>query len=103
MAKVPSIDTEIKIDAEAHSRLTAGSDASLQIAGAANPVPVRVLDAFNAAKQHQVAAGDEAFVVFLLIDHPKVSYESVTRGVAFDVLDNGRKVGSGKVLSRVDL
>ena len=104
MSKFPSIDAEVKINADAGSavRLVAGSDASITIAGTQGSLPVRVLDAFNSSKEHYAANGDDAFVVFLMIGHPDVSYEAVVRNASFAIVIGDRVVGSGKVLSRVE-
>jgi hypothetical protein len=104
MAKVPSIDADIKLGAGAAGvRLVAGSETFIMVRGSDDCLPVRVLDLLTSAKTREAVAGNEAFAVLLLIKHPKVSYASVARGVEFQIIDGGKAVGSGKVLSRVDL
>lgn len=101
MVKIPSIEADIKMLPEGSFTFTAGSN--LKIATPSNQaVEVRVLDAFSSRKTHTIEAGDDAFVVFLLVDYPTVSYEGLKAGARFDIVDGGNVIGGGIVQARVE-
>jgi hypothetical protein len=106
MVKIPSIEADIKMIARDAAKrsisFTAGSNLKLSIPASPAILDVRVLDAFTSRKAHTVEAGDEAFVVFLLVDYPTVSYQELKTGARFEIIDNADVVGSGIVQARVE-
>lgn len=104
MVKVPSIEAEVTVrPAEDGGRgFAAGANLEIAKTGTSNRWSVRVLDALSSRKSHHIEPGDDAFVVFLLIDSPRISYDALTPGTRFDIIDAGQVVGSGIVQARVD-
>ena len=106
MAKIPSIEADIKMKAAADggpdTTFAAGSSLMIAVASTTMLLEVRVLDALSGRKSHNVGAGDSAFVVFLLINHPTVSYDGLRAGARFEIVSGGQTVGAGVVQARVD-
>jgi len=106
MVKIPSIEADIKMrpmdDGGGTSSFSAGSTLKLATPSTSAPVDVRVLDALSGRKAHNVGPGDDAFVVFLLVNHPGTDYSAFRSGTRFDIVDGGDVVGTGTVQARVD-
>ena len=81
---------------------SAGSTLKLTTSATPAPVDARVLDALSGKKARQVGPGDDAFVVFLLVNHPAVDYSALRSGAKFDIMDGGDVIGTGTVQARVD-
>ena len=101
MLKVPSIEADVKM-AEGAKPFSAGHVLNLASASSGSRLPVRVLDALSSRKSHQIDPGDDAYVVFLLIDHPAVSYHELKNGASFNIVEGDVVVGTGVVHARVD-
>jgi len=105
MVKIPSIEADIKMrpmDDGGRTSFAAGSTLKLATQSTSAPVDVRVLDALSGRKAHNVGPGDDAFVVFLLVNHPGTDYSAFRSGTRFDIVDGGDVVGTGTVQARVD-